>query len=192
YPPRWIANSRLKMAGAAGGSILIRPEALQRAGGIEAIRGDVIDDCALARRVKESGGRVWLGMADGTRSIRPYGSFAGIGHMISRGAFNQLRHSAWMLMLAIAGLTVTYLLPPTLLLFSHRRLPMILGGAAWLLMTICYLPMVRFYRVNPLWVLTLPLVSVFYMGAAVHSAFKYWTGRGGEWKGRVQDPARTS
>jgi hypothetical protein len=97
-----------------------------------------------------------------------------------------------MLLLAVAGLTVTYLLPPALLLFSHRRLPMILGGASWLLMMICYLPMVRFYRLNPLWALTLPLVSIFYMGAAVHSAVKYWTGRGGEWKGRIQDPARTS
>jgi hypothetical protein len=109
--------------------------------------------------------------------------------MISRGAFNQLRHSAWMLLLAISGLTVTYLLPPILVFFSHRWLPAILGGAAWLLMAICFLPMVRLYRLNPLWTLALPLIAIFYMGAAVHSAFKYWSGRGGEWKGRIQDPA---
>jgi hopene-associated glycosyltransferase HpnB len=189
YPPSWIANPRRSMAGAAGGSILIRPEALRRAGGIESIRGEVIDDCALARRVKESGGKIWLGMARETRSIRPYGTFTEIGRMISRGAFNQLRHSAWMLLLAISGLTVTYLLPPILVFFSHRWLPAILGGAAWLLMAICFLPMVRLYRLNPLWTLALPLIAIFYMGAAVHSAFKYWSGRGGEWKGRIQDPA---
>jgi hopene-associated glycosyltransferase HpnB len=189
YPPAWIANPRRSMAGAAGGSILIRPEALARAGGMEAIRGEVIDDCALARRVKASGGRIWLGLTAATRSIRPYGTFSGIGRMISRGAFNQLRHSAAMLFLALAGLTVTYLVPPALAIFSHRWIPGLLGGAAWILMAVCFLPTVRFYRLSPLWVLALPLIAIFYMGASVHSAFKFWSGRGGEWKGRVQDPS---
>src|SRR5215472_3179978 len=188
YPPAWIANPRFKMAGAAGGSILIRPAALERAGGIAAIRRELIDDCALARHVKESGGRVWLGLSAETRSIRSYGSFSEIGRMISRGAFNQLRHSVFMLALALAGLTATYLLPPLLAIFSHRLVPALLGAAAWLLMVSCFLPTVRFYRLSPLWVLALPLVAIFYMGASVHSAVRFWSGRGGQWKGRIQDP----
>lgn len=189
YPPAWISNSRSRMAGAAGGSILIRPEALERAGGIEAIRGEVIDDCALARRVKGSGGRVWLGLSAETRSIRPYGSFYEIGRMISRGAFNQLKHSAMMLALALVGLSATYLVPPALLFLSHRWVPALLGGGAWMLMALCFLPTLRFYRLSPLWALALPVIAIFYMGAAVHSAYKFWMGRGGEWKGRIQDPA---
>jgi hopene-associated glycosyltransferase HpnB len=189
YPPAWIANPRRKTAGAAGGSILIRPESLERAGGIEPIRSEVIDDCALARRVKETGGKVWLGLSSETRSIRPYGSFAGIGRMISRGAFNQLRHSAWILLLALAGLSAAYLIPPLLVLFSHHPAPALLGGAAWLLMSICFLPTVRFYRLFPLWATALPIIATFYMGASVHSAVRYWMGRGGQWKGRIQDPA---
>jgi hypothetical protein len=86
---------------------------------------------------------------------------------------------------------VTYLLPPLLVLFSHRLLPVLLGAAAWLLMSLCFLPMVRFYRLFPLWAAALPVIAIFYMGATVHSAFRYWTGRGGEWKGRIQDPAAT-
>jgi hopene-associated glycosyltransferase HpnB len=190
YPPAWISDPSRRMAGAAGGSILIRPEALERAGGMEAIRGEVIDDCALARKVKDSGGRVWLGLSAETRSIRPYGSFSAIGRMISRGAFNQLRHSAILLLLALLGLSATYLLPPALVFFSQQRLPALLGAAAWALMTACFLPALRFYRLSPLWALSLPLVAVFYMAATLHSAFKYWTGHGGEWKGRIQDPAR--
>ena len=189
YPPAWIANPRRKTAGAAGGSILIRAQALDRAGGIAAIRGEVIDDCALARRVKDSGGKIWLGLTAKTRSIRPYGGFSGIGKMISRGAFNQLRHSAAMLLLALAGLTITYLAPPALAIFSHRSIPALLGAAAWILMAACFLPTVRFYRLSPLWAVALPLISIFYMGASVHSAFKFWSGRGGEWKGRIQDPS---
>jgi hopene-associated glycosyltransferase HpnB len=187
YPPAWIADQRRKTAGAAGGSILIRREALERAGGIAAIRAEVIDDCALAKRVKQSGGRVWLGLAPDTASIRPYGSFAEIGRMISRSAFNQLRHSWLLLACSIAGMALIYAGPP-LLLFTHRLVPALLGGAAWLLMALCYLPITRFYRLSPLWSLALPLVAVFYMGATFHSAVKYSLGRGGEWKDRIQDP----
>lgn len=187
YPPLWIADSQRSASGAAGGCMLLRPEALARAGGIQAIRNEIIDDCALASRVKSSGGRVWLGLTDLAASIRPYGSFAEIGRMISRSAFNQLRHSQWMLLMAMLGLCATYLAPP-LLLLTGRGLPMLMGGAAWMLMIMAYLPMIRFYRLNPLWAFVLPLAAVFYMGATLHSAFKFWTGSGGEWKGRIQDP----
>ncbi len=188
YPPAWIADPRKATAGAAGGSILIRPEALARAGGIAAIRGEIIDDCALARTVKRSGGKIWLGMTTVTESIRPYGSFAEIGRMISRSAFNQLRHSTVLLLLAIVGMAVTYLLPPALAIFSRRWVPAALGGGAWFLMVASFMPVIRFYRMNPLWSLTLPLIALFYMSATFHSAFKFWLGQGGEWKGRVQDP----
>jgi hypothetical protein len=35
--------------------------------------------------------------------------------------------------------------------------------------------------------LALPLAALFYLGATMHSAVKYWNGSGGDWKGRVQD-----
>jgi hopene-associated glycosyltransferase HpnB len=190
YPPNWVADSHHATAGAAGGCILIRPQALQQAGGIEAIRSEVIDDCALAARVKGTGGRLWLGASGTTRSIRPYTGFIDIGSMISRSAFNQLQHSAWLLALVLAGMAVTYLLPPALVFFTHGKIAAALGAGAWLLMVFSFLPVSRIYRLSPLWGLALPLIAVFYLGATVHSAFRYWSGRGGEWKGRVQDPLR--
>ena len=186
YPPRWIASGAARTAGAAGGCILIRPAALARAGGLEAIRGEIIDDCALAARVKASGGSLWLGLASGTRSLRVYGSFAEIGAMISRTAFNQLHHSWALLAASLAGLAVTYVAPP-LLLASGEPLCMVLGGLAWGLMTLAYLPMVRFYRLAPAYALLLPAVALFYAGATLHSALRYASGRGGQWKGRAQD-----
>jgi hypothetical protein len=106
--------------------------------------------------------------------------------MISRTAFNQLRHSNILLFLSIIGMAVTYLLPLALIA-GHRIMPAALGAAAWLLMVISYLPVLRLYRLSPLWALALPVAAVFYMGATFHSAWKYWIGRGGEWKGRIQD-----
>jgi len=186
YTPSWISDPQRKTAGAAGGSILVRPRALERAGGIEAIRGEIIDDCSLAKAVKRQGGRLWLGLTPETVSLRPYKTFAEVGRMISRTAFNQLNHSVLTLFAAFIGLALMYLAPP-LLLFTRHPLPITLGALSWLLMTVAYLPMVRFYRLNPLWALALPFAAIFYMGATLHSAFNFWFGRGGQWKGRVQD-----
>jgi hopene-associated glycosyltransferase HpnB len=190
YPPAWIRDSRRNVAGAAGGCMLVRPEALDHAGSIAAIRSGIIDDCALALAIKQSGGRVWLGVTPYTCSTRAYRTFGEIERMISRTAFNQLRHSPWILLGALLGLTVTYLFPLGLLL-SRNTMLALLGAATWLLMTAAFLPMVRFYGLNPAWALTLPLSACFYMLATIHSAIKFWSGRGGEWKGRVQDVAST-
>jgi hopene-associated glycosyltransferase HpnB len=190
YPPAWIASERTRTAAAAGGCMLVRPSALARAGGIEAIRRELIDDCALARALKRSGARIWLGLTDTARSVRGYGSWREILGMISRTAFSQLRHSYVLLAATLAGLCLVYVLPP-LLLLTASPLPMALGAAAWALMSLAYLPMVRFYRISPLWSVCLPGIACFYAFATAHSAVQYWRGRGGVWKGRVQD-ARAS
>jgi hopene-associated glycosyltransferase HpnB len=181
YPPAWIRNPRRKTAGAAGGCILIHRAMLERIGGITAIRGELIDDCALARAVKRAGGRVWLGLSEGTRSIRDYATFGEIGRMISRTAFTQLRYSALVLAGTVLGLAFAYWLPVALTLAGQP-----LGALAWLLMSICYWPALRFYRRSPLWAPLLPFVAAFYMGCTLHSAVQYWRGTGGLWKGRIQ------
>ena len=186
YPPAWIRSPRSSVAGAAGGCMLIRSQTLTRIGGLQAIRSRLIDDCALAQAIKAAGGTVWLGLTRTARSIRPYGSFAEIGRMISRTAFNQLHHSWLLLAATMLGLFVTFALPP-LLLCSGRPIPMVLGASAWALMSISYAPMVRFYGLSWLWCLGLPVTAMFYAVATIHSAVQYRLGRGGHWKGRIQD-----
>ena len=180
YPPAWIADPRRAAAGAAGGCMLVRRDALEGIGGIESIRGELIDDCALARAIKRGGGRVWLGLSAATRSIRRYQTFADIFRTISRTAFTQLRHSYAILSGTVAGLALTYLIPPCT---AHTPF----GALAWFLMCVCYYPALRFYRRSPLWSPFLPLVAVFYMAATAQSAIAYRRGAGGMWKGRVQD-----
>lgn len=186
YPPRWIRNSRRRTAGAAGGCVLVERRALESSGGIEAIGGALIDDCSLAAQIKNAGGRVWLGLSPATRSIRGYGGFGEIGRMISRTAFTQLRHSPLILVGTIAGLVLTYLVP-VLAAVSGGRNAALAGLLAWGLMSVAYAPMLRFYRRSPLWAPLLPLIASFYLCATVHSAVTYWRGKGGQWKGRVQD-----
>jgi hopene-associated glycosyltransferase HpnB len=188
YPPAWIRSLRRGTAAAAGGCILIRREMLELAGGLAAIRGEVIDDCALARAVRRRGGRVWLGLSAATRSVRGYATWGEIGRMISRSAFAQLHHSVWLLIGTVLGLALTYMAPPALAIAAHGPAAA-LGTGAWLVMSAAYFPALRFYRRSPAWAPLLPAIAAFYLGATIHSAVCYWRGAGGRWKGRVQDGA---
>ncbi len=185
YPPNWIEDKKAKMAGAAGGCVLLRRPALQRIGGIAAIRAEVIDDCALARAVKHSGGLIWMGLTRNSVSLRTYESFGEIRDLIARTAFTQLGYSSIVLVGTLAGMLVTYMLP---VVFAFTRQPLLwrLGLAAWALMTITYLPTARFYGLSSLWAPSLPLAALFYSYATWVSAVRYWRGRGGQWKGRAQ------
>ena len=185
YPPRWIANPHARTAGAAGGSILLRRDALERIGGFAAIRSDVIDDCALARAVKRSGGRLWMGLTRTSISLRAYTTFREIRDMIARTAFTQLRYSALLLLGTLAAMFLTYL-APVALLFAHDPAPRILGVSAWLLVSLLYLPTIRFYRLSPVWAATLPLSALLYSYATCLSAARHYLGRGAQWKGRAQ------
>jgi len=190
YPPRWVADPARRTAGAAGGCMLIRATALDRIGGLDSIRGEIIDDCALARRVK-SVGKVWLGPAQNTISVRKYRSWRAIWDMVVRSAFAQLDYSAVLLALTVVMLTLTYLAPP-LLLLSSEPAGMLCGGLAWLGMSVAFLPTLRAYDAPRPIALLLPLIALFYVAATVGSAVLFWRGRGGYWKGRVQAPAPDS
>jgi hopene-associated glycosyltransferase HpnB len=185
YPPRWVADSARDMAAAAGGCMLMRAATLREIGGIDSIRHEIIDDCALARRVKTVG-RVWLGIAEDTRSVRPYGSWRPLWDMISRCAFAQLNYSAGVLLAMMAGMAVTYLAPPLLVLLSGSPVAMVLGAAAWLAMAASFMPMLKLYRCPRSVALLLPAIAAFYMAATLGSAVQFWRGRGGMWKGRFQ------
>jgi len=184
YPPRWIADPYASTAGAAGGCILLRRNVLAPIRGIASIRGEVIDDCALARVVKKNGGRIWLGLTRASVSLRGYGTFTEIRNMIARTAFTQLRHSILFLVIALAGLFVTFLLPWFSFL-SGEDPAWFLASTAICLMTVTFGVTVRFYALPWPWALTLPLAAAYYGYATCVSAVRYWLG-GGQWKGRTQ------
>jgi hopene-associated glycosyltransferase HpnB len=184
YPFAWVADSERRTAAAAGGCILVRRAALARIGFFAPIRDRLIDDCALAAAVKESGGSIWLGLSRETKSLRRYPRLAEIWRMVARTAYTQLGCSPLALAGAVLGLGALFLVPP--LAFFSGGWASLLGAAAWLLMAALYWPMLRFYGLAPLWAPLLPLTSLVYLGATVDSARRHWQGRGGEWKGRVR------
>ncbi|HXE16192.1 MAG TPA: glycosyltransferase [Stellaceae bacterium] len=184
YPFAWVADPRRRTAAAAGGCMLIRRAALDRIGGVAAIKSALIDDCALARAVKDSGGAIRLDLTRLTTSIRPYPRLADIWNMIARSAYTQLRYSPALLAGTVAFMALVYVVPPLLLAVGGTAAW--LGAAAWLAMSLAYLPMALFYGLSPLWAVALPLTALIYLGATIASAWRHFRGRGGAWKGRVE------
>jgi hopene-associated glycosyltransferase HpnB len=187
YPFRWVNRPDHKTAGAAGGVMLVRADALRAAGGIDAIRDALIDDCALAAALKVQG-PIWLGLTDRAQSIRPYPGWGDIRRMVSRSAYAQLRYSPLLLAGTVFGLALTYPVPPIMALFATGW-AQALGIITWLLMAVSFQPTLRYYRVSPLWGLALPAISFLYMLYTLDSAYQYAAGKGGAWKGRVQAKA---
>jgi hopene-associated glycosyltransferase HpnB len=187
YPFGRVNEPANKIAAAAGGCMLVRREALKAAGGIEAIRAAIIDDCAMGRLMK-SQGPIWLGLTERAHSIRSYGGFSAIGRMVSRSAYAQLNYSPLILLGTVIGMGLTYLAPPLIAIFGHG-LARWAALLAWALMAISFQPMLRFYRRSPLWGPALPMIGAIYSLFTMQSALDVWTGKGGFWKGRAQAQA---
>jgi hopene-associated glycosyltransferase HpnB len=187
FPFSWVSKPDASTAAAAGGCMLVRADALENAGGIASIRNALIDDCSLAQKLKKVG-PVWLGLTDRSRSIRPYDTLADVRRMIARSAYAQLRYSPLLLAATIAMMVLTFIAPPLLAIFA-TGLPRFLGIVVWLAMTISYIPILRFYRLSPLWSLALPGIAALYLYYTIISAYDHMRGRGGQWKGRIHADA---
>jgi len=184
YPFVWVNRRQSSVAAAAGGCMLVRADVLQKAGGMDAIRAALIDDCALAKLLKAHG-PIWLGLTERVRSIRRYPAVGDIRRMVVRSAYAQLSYSPLVLGGTLVAMALTYLLPPLLAIFGSG-VARVIAVVAWGLMFVAFQPTLRFYRLSPLWGLALPAIALEYMIFTLDSACQYMRGRGGSWKGRLQ------
>ncbi|HET7032876.1 MAG TPA: glycosyltransferase, partial [Casimicrobiaceae bacterium] len=184
FPFSWVNRADRTTAAAAGGCMLVDRQALLAAGGVEAIRGELIDDCAMARLLKRRGGAIRLGLTTRVASARAYSSVGEIRRMVARSAYAQLQYSLWRLFAATVAMIVTFVAPPVLAIFA-RGVPQLMGALAWAMMAIAFQPTLRFYRVSPWWGLALPAIALTYLAFTWDSAWQNMRGRGGEWKGRI-------
>jgi len=184
YPFPWVNRPGNATAAAAGGCMLVRSDALRAAGGIDAIRHALIDDCSLAKLLKAQG-PIWLGLTERVQSIRAYPEIEDIRRMVSRSAYAQLRYSPLLLAGTVIGMSLTYLAPPLLAAFGDGAARW-LGLCAFAMMALAFQPTLRLYRRSPLWGFALPLIALCYMLFTIDSALQFARGKGGMWKGRAQ------
>ena len=196
YPFRKVNDPKSRTAGAAGGCMLVKRSALADAGGLEKIKGALIDDVALGTLLKRHGSRTWLGLTTDIRSARPYPDLASLWHMIARSAYVQLRYSPLLLAGTIVGLLVLYVAPVAGTLAAlvaaatgstgaAVALTGIAGLTGWALMTASYVPMLRLYGLTPFRAPTLPLIAALYAAMTADSARRHYSGRAVSWRGRT-------
>ena len=197
YPFPLVNNPRSRVAGAAGGCILIRRDALSRIGGIASLKEALIDDCTLADLVKKSlpaNHGIWLGLTETTTSLREYKHLKPIWDMVARTAFTQLNYSNLLLLGTLVGMFVTYLVAPVGLIFgviTGDYLVSLLALITIFLISLSYYPTVKFYRL-PLWYcFLLSAIALLYTLMTIDSALRHWQGKGGQWKGRAYSNIRT-
>ena len=183
YPFR-LSNSGFRgVAAAAGGCILLETRLIKEIGGFRAICNELIDDCALAKRIKSLGYRTWIGLTHSVRSLRSYENLTGIWDMVARTAFFQLRYSGVLL----AGTTAIMLLAfwfPVAGLFFPTASAKVVSACALAALILSYLPTLKFYGQSRGWALALPLIATLYLAMTWSSAIRYWVGAGSRWKGR--------
>ena len=185
YPFALSNNPRVKfVAAAAGGCIMVKSDALNSVGGFVGINDSLIDDCALARRMKQNGYTTWVGLTRDVQSHRPYGGLKPIWEMVSRTAFHQLKYSLPIL-LAMTLIFLTIYGLPWAGLFANSPVAQIASALAITIMMGIYLPTIRYYQLNPLWCLGMPLIALLYLAMTWYSAFEYWIGSGNHWRGRL-------
>lgn len=192
YPFRAANDDRSRVAAAAGGCVLLRRAALARAGGIAAIKGELIDDCALARAIKDNGGRLWVGLANHSYSLRGAAGLAPLWAMVRRSAFTQLRHSVTLVTGTAIAIAVVFVAPAVIVLtwpWHHETKPALLALFGWLAMGVAYRPTLRDYGLAPLRGIALPLTAALYAAMTVDSALTSLRGSGGGWKGRHYGPS---
>jgi hopene-associated glycosyltransferase HpnB len=204
YPFRWVNDPRKSTAAAAGGCVLLRRDALDRIDGPESIAGALIDDCALADRVKSgstpASGGIWLGLSHAVVSVRAYETLRPMWDTVVRTAYAQLDFSAIRLTGTVIVMLALYLAPPLASAVGLAALALSLGPevlgtwlavtglAGWALMSASYLPMLGWYRTSPVFAPLLPVTAFLYTLMTVDSALRWCRGGGGGWKGRTYSP----
>lgn len=184
YPFALANNPRAKMAAAAGGCILVETEVVREIGGMAAIKDAVIDDCTLAQTVKSAGYKIWVGLTHGVISQRPYVGLNEIWQMVARTAYTQLRYSVILLLLCTLIMVVMYWWPLVGAVTAETSVLRLVNVMSLMVMMSLYLPTLVFYRLNPLWALTMPVVAALYLMMTWNSAIRYWRGERSRWKGR--------
>jgi hopene-associated glycosyltransferase HpnB len=183
YPFRLSNSGFPGVAAAAGGCILLESRLIEEMGGFEAIRNELIDDCALAKRARSLGYRTWIGLTHSVHSRRRNENLAAIWNMVARTAFCQLRYS-WLLLVGTTAIMLMVFWLPVAGFFFPGASAKIISACALAGLVLSYVPTLRFYGRPRPWALAMPVIASLYLAMTWSSAIRFWIGTGLSWKGR--------
>lgn len=186
-PAHRLKSPHLSMG--VGQFMLFTRSSYRALGGFEAIRGDPVDDMALARRTKSLGMR-WRFLDLSARvRCRMYRGFRGAVDGLGKSAFPALKNKVWLLALALVLLGWLYLGPVgtglgRLIGVSPGAGALFWAASAFGLALVGWILVMRRFDYPWYRALFFPLSIALVMGIGVRSAFQYWRGEA-RWKGRT-------
>ena len=186
FPFRRVNDPKDSVSAAAGGFILCKSQIFKEKNWYESIQNKVIDDCNIAKFFKKEG-TIWLGLTNLVQSRRTYKNLDEIWKMVSRTAFEQLNFSIIILLICCLGMFLIYLTPYIILTISFFDLEknlMIINLSTIFLMTIVFIPIMKFYNVDQKYLAFIPLFSSLYIMMTCSSAINHYSKKGNKWKGR--------
>ncbi|WP_198912301.1 glycosyltransferase [Parvularcula mediterranea] len=198
YPFPAVNNEKRQMAAAAGGVMLVRREALEAIGGLDAMCGALIDDCTLAAKIKGTGRKIGLYLSTSFAeaiSLRSNESYSSMEKMVARSAYTQLGYSPLALAGTLIGMVLVYLVGPGIFLtlpFHGQGTAALVGLIVWIAMAIAYWPTLKRYGARKGRAFDLPLAALIYAWFTWLSAWRHWQGKGGQWKGRSYPSSKPS
>ena len=184
YPFSLANKPNSSVAAAAGGCIFVKTEALHYTGAFASLHDALIDDCTLAKRIKQADLKIWVGLSHSARIHRGYHKLKSIWEMVARTAYTQLHYSPVWLVICTLIMGCMFWLAPLAPLLSPSAATFIISALVWIVMLITYFPILIYYRRSLLWALTLPVAGTLYLAMTWTSAFRYWQGERASWKDR--------
>ena len=189
-----ISNPKTQGAVGIGGFFLMRRAVLERVGGYEALKDEVMEDVRLAEMIKRSGARLFTEHAPNLLSTRMYRNFGEMWECSTKNWFSGMKFS---LPLALSGVFSMYLMsvvPPLIALASvigiaagaSARLWVLLipSALSWLLQILVLVMASLRSEVSPAYALTAPLGLSLLYAMLFDSSIRITTGKGVTWKGR--------
>ena len=183
YPFHLSNSENPRVAAAAGGCILIRRSVLESIGNFNSFKECLIDDCALAKKIKENNGKTWIGLTHSAISFRKYHSLKSIWETVARTAYTQLQHSL-LLVLVCSILMIFAFIIPVIGLFSPVYWIQGTAIITLLMMFLSFLPTIKYYSLNPLWGCWLWFIGAIYLAMTWTSVYRHFFTGGTVWKQR--------
>jgi len=198
FPPRKVNDPSSPQAVANGQYFMIRRAVYDAIGGYQAIRGEIVEDKAIAELVKRAGYRLLIADGRGLVNTRMYTSLVEMWEGWTKNIFLGLRGQPGLLALGVFGALLALLAALFMPVWPLLGLGWYLRGGNWEALAIIAESLLvwgyllwerarasRWFDISAWYALTLPLGSAIFAAMMIASAWKVRSGRGVTWKGRT-------
>jgi cellulose synthase/poly-beta-1,6-N-acetylglucosamine synthase-like glycosyltransferase len=189
-----IDHPKSDRAAGIGGFFLVRRTVLDRVGGYEALKDEIMEDVRLAERIKRSNARLLIDRAPTLIRTRMYRTFGEMWECSTKNWFSGVDFSFPFALFCVVSMYLVAVVPTliglvsglTMALGISAELSLVVVPAAlsWFLQVIVMAIISRRSAVSAVYALTSPLGLGLLYAMLFDSALRITTGRGVTWKGR--------